>query len=108
MAASALTAALAGKEPTELAPPARLRLDPKAFPCLAGVAGGVPALVGDGLGELISGYEKLDLRGDKLAGSAPTAGLLSDGSAAVREKGTWGRGMWGWAARRVIEARAHD
>ena len=85
---SALTAALAGGgEPADPPPTARLRLDPKAFPCLAGfdAGGAVPPLAagGDGLGELVSGFEKVSLRGDQLAGSAPTAGLLSDGSAAV-------------------------
>ena len=88
---SALTAALAGGGDASDPPPtARLRLDPKAFPCLAGVAaGGVgPPLVAgaDGLGELVSGFEQVSLRGNQLAGSAPTAGLLSDGSAAVSEK----------------------
>lgn len=101
---SALTAALAGGDTTDQPPTARLRLDPKAFPCLAGfnVGGAVPPLVAgaDGLGELVSGFEKVSLRGDQLAGSAPTAGLLSDGSAAVSARSRVGAFCFFWGGAR--------
>jgi hypothetical protein len=113
---SALSAALAGGEAAAPPDAGRLRLDPKAFPCLAGLegSGAVPALVAgaDGLGALVSGFEQVDLRGSAslAAGSAPTAGLLSDGRPAVRveresERGE-GREQKG-AARAPIWARMH-
>ena len=99
---SALTAALTGGEGTEAAPASaaaagsHVRLDAAAFPCLASVLGksSKPVLAGaaaaaaaaasDTVGELSSGFERVKLRGnDVLAGSAPTAHLLPDGSAAV-------------------------
>lgn len=112
---SALTAALTGTggEGAEAAPAAsaagsHVRLDAAAFPCLASVLGksSKPVLAGAAaaaaaasssaaapagtVGELSSGFERVKLRGnDVLAGSAPTAHLLPDGSAAVREK-NWG------------------
>jgi len=95
---SALTSALAGGggDAARAPPPdlGRVRLDPKAFPCLAGQAsnggsgGAAPAGAdGDAVGALVGGFERVSLRGDQLAGSAPTAGLLPDGSAAVRYRG---------------------
>ena len=101
---SALTAALTGTggEGAEAAPASaagsHFRLDAAAFPCLASVLGksSKPVLAGaaaaaaaggaaaDTVGELSSGFERVKLRGnDALAGSAPTAHLLPDGSAAV-------------------------
>ena len=97
---SALTAALTGGEGAEAAPASaagsHVRLDAAAFPCLASVLGksSKPVLAGaaaaaagaasDTVGELSSGFERVKLRGnDALAGSAPTAHLLPDGSAAV-------------------------
>ena len=108
---SALTAALTGDGGGAEAAPAssasastHVRLDAAAFPCLASVLGksSKPLLAGaaaaaaagaaassDTVGELSLGFERVKLRGnDALAGSAPTAHLLPDGSAAVSEK--WG------------------
>lgn len=104
---SALTAALAGGEgadpPPSAAARSRVLLDPAAFPCLASVLGksSKPAMLApeasastttsgasDTVGELASGFERVKLRGnDAVAGSAPTAHVLPDGSAAVRTRG---------------------
>lgn len=117
---SALTAALTGTggEGAEAAPAAsaagsHVRLDAAAFPCLASVLGksSKPVLAGaaaaaaassssaaaaapvDTVGELSSGFERVKLRGnDAVAGSAPTAHLLPDGSAAVRGEKEMGIG----------------
>jgi hypothetical protein len=110
---SALTAALTGTggEGAEAAPASasaagsHVRLDAAAFPCLASVLGksSKPVLAGaaaaaaasaasDTVGELSSGFERVKLRGnDVLAGSAPTAHLLPDGSAAVSGREKWKR-----------------
>lgn len=104
---SALTAALTGTggEGAEAAAASaagsHVRLDAAAFPCLASVLGpstkpvlagaaaaaaaaGAAGAASDTVGELASGFERVKLRGnDALAGSAPTAHLLPDGSAAV-------------------------
>ena len=111
---SALTAALTGTggEGADAAPAtsasaagSHVRLDAAAFPCLASVLGksSKPVLAGaaaaaaasaasDTVGELSSGFERVKLRGnDVLAGSAPTAHLLPDGSAAVSGREKWKR-----------------
>ncbi len=112
---SALSAALAGGEAAAPPDAGRLRLDPKAFPCLAGLegSGAVPALVAgaDGLGALVSGFEQVDLRGSAslAAGSAPTAGLLSDGRPAVRveRESERGEGREQKGAARAPDLGAH-
>jgi len=91
---SALTAALAGGEDAPPSAASRVLLDPVAFPCLAGTevssATSTASGASDIVGELASGFERVKLRGnDAVAGSAPTAHVLPDGSAAVslKEKG---------------------
>jgi hypothetical protein len=84
---SALTAALAGDGPGAGARP--LKLDAVAFPCLA--SGAAPADAGgDAVADLATGFDRASLGATVLAGSAPTATLLADGSAAVREEGECG------------------
>jgi len=130
---SALTAALTGTggEGADAAPAtsasaagSHVRLDAAAFPCLASVLGksSKPVLAGaaaaaassaaasDTVGELSLGFERVKLRGnDALAGSAPTAHLLPDGSAAVsgwwkekerKEKERWNRDFFSFFFRR--------
>ena len=132
---SALTAALTGTggEGADAAPAtsasasaagSHVRLDAAAFPCLASVLGksSKPVLAGaaaaaassaaasDTVSELSSGFERVKLRGnDALAGSAPTAHLLPDGSAAVsgwwkekerKEKERWNRYFFRFFFRR--------
>lgn len=81
---SALTAALAGAGPADASRP--LKLDPAAFPCLA--SGAAPADAGgDAVADLAAGFDRASLGASVLAGSAPTATLLADGSAAVSEGG---------------------
>ena len=85
---SALTAALAGP-PGEAGIPdgSPIRLDAASFPCLAAAEAGAGE---DTVGALVTGFERVGLRGDQLAGSAPTATLLPDGSLAVRPTGRGG------------------
>ena len=97
---SALTAALAGDAPADDgAAAAPFRLDASSFPCLAARDGAAPADAGGDAVADLAGFERLTLRGVALAGSAPTAALLADGSAAVSVC-LWGGGRLGhgtWA-----------
>ena len=77
---SALTAALVDGAAAPAAPPP-LALDAASFPCLS--TGAAPADAGGDAVADLAGFERLGVN-DALAGSAPTAALLADGSAAVR------------------------
>jgi hypothetical protein len=79
---SALSAALRGNAPAAEEAPRQPKSDTFSFPCLGGAEN-------DTVSELASNFQAgVNMRGS-LAGSAPTATLLSDGSVAVRGVLTW-------------------